>query len=144
MENARRVLRIPEPTWERWQRWLSEDSFWPRNSVLVHGDLHPAHILIDEKYGVTGLLDWTDAHAGDAATDFTLMFATLGERALSRLLEEYRSAGGIVWPRMPEHVAEAWCAYPAAVAAFAGITGEKAHLDLAQALVDAAAGARSE
>jgi macrolide phosphotransferase len=86
---------------------------------------------------VTGLLDWTEAHVGDPATDFALLFATLGRESLGTLLERYREAGGRVWPRMRGHVAETWSAYPAVIAAFARLTGEDGPRQLGQALVDA-------
>jgi macrolide phosphotransferase len=76
----------------------------------VHGDLHPAHVLVDSGNRVAGLLDWTEAHIGDAATDFALLFATLGHRLLAALLKRYQKAGGRLWPRMHDHIAEIWSA----------------------------------
>jgi macrolide phosphotransferase len=139
IRTAQHVLSVPDTVWRRWQQWLADESLWPQHAVLVHGDLHPPHILIDERRRVTGLLDWTEAHVGDAATDFALLFATLGERPLAKLLEQYRAAGAEVWPRMLDHIREMWCAYPSVVAEFVQTSGEQSHLALAQALVDAAA-----
>lgn len=139
MERAGELLTIPDGLWRRWQRWLAEDSYWPASSTLVHGDLHPAHILIDDEHRVIGLLDWTEAHVADPAMDFTLQFAAMGEVALDALLDGYRRAGGTTWPRMREHISESWLAYPVTVAEFARVSGEEAHRAFAQQLVDAGA-----
>jgi macrolide phosphotransferase len=130
---------VPQAVWDRWQRWLADETFWPEGSVLIHGDLHPAHILVKPDNRVTGLLDWTEAHVGDAATDFILQFATLGYGWLRTVLELYGQAGGRVWPRMHDHIVEMWSAYASVVADFARITGIDAHRALGQSLVDAAA-----
>lgn len=137
MELSREVVRVPDAVWRRWQSWLEDDSFWPDRSVLVHGDLHPAHVLVDGEHRVTGLIDWSEARVSDPATDFTLQYATLGPATLADLLERYRRAGGHVWPRMAEHVAESWSAYPSMVAEFALRSGEEGPRRLAQALLDA-------
>lgn len=137
MERAREVLDVPSPVRRRWQTWLADDSYWPEHSSLIHGDLHPAHILVDDEHRVTGLLDWTEAQVGDPAMDFTLQYATLGHQQLGALLERYRNAGGRVWPRMHDHIVETWSAYPAVIAMFALLTGEDGPRQLGQTLVDA-------
>ena len=140
IERAGEVIDVPDAVLARWRAWLADDTFWPAHSVLVHGDLHPPHVLVDGDQRVTGLLDWTEARVSDPATDFALLFATLGAGTLARLLDGYRSAGGRCWPRMEEHVVEAWSAYPAVIARFVRESGETAHRELAQALVDGNAG----
>ena len=137
MERAREILEIPAALWQRWHRWLDDDGFWPRSTVPVHGDLHPPHILVDEAHRVVGLLDWTEAHVGDPAMDFTLQFGAMGSVALDALLREYGRAGGATYARMREHIMESWLAYAATVASFARVTGEESHRQLAQYLVDA-------
>lgn len=138
-ERARETLTVPDALLQRWRRWLADESFWPEGPALVHGDLHPPHILVDASARVVGLLDWTEAHVADPAMDFTLQLGTMGERALERLLVAYGGAGGRVWPRMREHVVESWLTYPLTVAGFARVTGDDSHRQLAQYLVDAAA-----
>lgn len=133
---ARSVLHIPPAVQNRWNAWLEDDTYWPPRSVPVHGDLHPGHILVDGEHRVTGLLDWTEAHVGDSATDFALLYATLGRDALEVALARYQAAGGHVAPRMAEHVAETWSAYPLVLAAFAELSRDEAPRQLAQYLVD--------
>lgn len=140
MERARALLSVPDVVWRRWQAWLADDDgLWPEHSVVIHGDLHPPHILVDDAHRVVGLLDWTEAQVGDPATDFALLYATLGPDALDVLLEHYRAAGGRVWPRMAEHVVATWMAFPTVLAEFAQLSGEDGPRQLAQALVDASA-----
>jgi aminoglycoside phosphotransferase (APT) family kinase protein len=57
--------------------------------VLVHGDLGPEHILHagDE---LTGVIDWSDAHGGDAAIDFAWTLFGTGPRFAGALAETYR------------------------------------------------------
>ena len=136
MAETRRMLRVSEETWARWQRWVAEDYFWPAHSTLVHGDLHPGHILVDRDERVTGLLDWTEAEVSDPSIDFTLTYATLGPSVLKDVLHRYERAGGTPWPRMAEHIAERWSAYPVMTAAFVARTGEESHLVWAQSMLD--------
>ena len=133
---ARDTLTVPDPLWRRWHDWIDDDASWPSFATFVHGDLHPAHILVDDDHRVTGVIDWSEAHVGDPATDFSLLFASIGAVALDALLARYEAAGGRVWPRMAHHVAERWCAYPAVIAEFARLTGDDEPRALAQALVD--------
>lgn len=136
VERAREVLHVPRAVRTRWDRWLKDDTCWPVHGVPVHGDLHPAHILVDGEHRVSGLLDWTELHVGDPATDFTFLYATLGRPALARVLARYRAAGREVWDRMEEHVVETWSAYPVVLADFAEQTEDDGPLQLAQYLVD--------
>jgi macrolide phosphotransferase len=68
---------------------FSDDTYWPRHSALMHGDLHPPHLLVDEDSKLVGLLDWTESQVADAATDFSLMYGIIGGAVLDRLLTRY-------------------------------------------------------
>jgi macrolide phosphotransferase len=138
MEGARTMIDVPEALWTRWQAWLAEDRFWPTEMAVIHGDLHPPHILLDDQHRVVGFLDWTEARVSDPATDFTLLFATLGRDTIARMLDLYRTAGAPVWPHMLDHIQESWSAYPAVLADFARTSGEPGPRELAQTLVSAA------
>ncbi|UHA76049.1 macrolide 2'-phosphotransferase [Paenibacillus sp. 481] len=132
MEQAKREFGVADALWERWQNWLADDSYWPTHSALIHGDLHPGHILVDDSQRVTGLLDWTEGIVADPASDFSAYYATLGEEALVQLLERYERAGGRVWPRMREHIIELRAAFPALIAVFALQTGEEMYMEMAR------------
>ncbi|MGI9600652.1 MAG: aminoglycoside phosphotransferase family protein [Acidimicrobiales bacterium] len=44
----------------------------------VHGDLHAANVLVDDG-AFSGVIDWIDINAGDAATDLAAMWTLLGD-----------------------------------------------------------------
>lgn len=84
---------------------------------------------------MTGLIDWTEAECADPGKDFVIYFALFGEKGLLDLLRRYERYGGKVWPRMHEHIAEQWVAYPALVAKFALITGKEADMEMARGMI---------
>lgn len=57
-------------------------------TVLVHADLGPAHIL-HEGSSVTGVIDWSDACLGDPALDFAWPLHGTGEGFARTLLDAY-------------------------------------------------------
>ncbi|MDM5155142.1 macrolide 2'-phosphotransferase [Bacillus sp. DX1.1] len=132
MYQIKAQLGVSDELWVRWEKWLADETYWPKHSVFVHGDLHPPHILVDENDKVTGLLDWTEAKVTDPATDFTLYLTIFGEDNLKVLLNEYEKAGGKVWPRMFEHIIELGAAYPVMIGLFALQTKEEGHLEMAR------------
>lgn len=132
MDDIKGRLGVSEPLWERWQKWLGDDSYWPTHSALIHGDLHPPHILIDERVRVTGLLDWTESEVASPAKDFVLYYAIYGEHNLRVLLDRYEQAGGVVWPRMFDHIVEQHAAYPVLIAQFALLTGQEEYMTMAR------------
>lgn len=132
MDEIKRIFGVSEVLWDRWQAWLADDGYWPTHSSLIHGDLHPGHIVIDSDGRVTGLLDWTEAEVADPASDFTIYYAAFGEPGLEKLLEHYEKAGGRVWPRIREHIAELLAAYPVLIATFAMKSGLEEYLAMAR------------
>lgn len=135
IEEIRHSFAVPKKLSERWAAWLGTDSYWPEHSALHHGDLHPPHILVDAKQRVTGLIDWTEAEIADPGKDFVILYALFGREGLQDLLRRYERAGGRTWPRMREHIAEQWAAYPALVAKFALITGKEADREMANGML---------
>lgn len=119
MNKVKSEYSVSEELWNRWQKWLANDSLWPEQTAFIHGDLHAGHILIDEEARVTGFIDWTEARVDDPANDFVVHLSAFGEGALKKLIHEYEKAGGYVWPSMFEHIVEMASAYPIAIAEFA-------------------------
>ncbi|MCY8643266.1 macrolide 2'-phosphotransferase [Bacillus haynesii] len=131
MEWIKRELGVSGELWERWQKWLSDDSYWPEYTAFIHGDLHPPHILIDQHQSIIGLLDWTEAKIADPAKDFLLYETSLGGAETARLIAYYEEEGGRVWPRMKEHITELQAAYGIEIGMFALQTKQEEHLKMA-------------
>ncbi|MUK89380.1 phosphotransferase [Ornithinibacillus sp. L9] len=119
MDNVKSEFGVGEELWKRWQNWLQNDDFWPKQTAFIHGDLHAGHILIDRGTQVTGFIDWTEARVDDPAHDFVSHNMIFGEKALKELMKAYEEAGGYVWPKMFEHIMELTAAYPVGIAEFA-------------------------
>lgn len=124
---------VHESLLKRWETWLSDESLWPDQVGFYHGDLFPGHILLDEDYGVSGIIDWTEAQVGDVANDFTAHFLLFGEEALADLIQAYKMAGGYTWPKMKEHIIELLSIQPITIAEFAESSGSE---DYAKAAAD--------
>lgn len=106
MEKVKAAFGVDEALWSRWQAWLENESLWPKQTALIHSDMHAGHILIDNKARVTGLIDWTEARVDDPAHDFGAHLTLFGENALKQLIQSYQNAGGYVWTGMFEHIVE--------------------------------------
>ncbi|TSB45553.1 macrolide 2'-phosphotransferase [Alkalicoccobacillus porphyridii] len=132
MNAVKNKLGVGDALWERWQLWVENDEMWPKQTGLIHGDVHPGHILIDDSCSVTGLIDWTEAQVTDVSSDFVAHYKVFGETGLELLIRAYEEAGGYVWPKMKEHIVELEAAYPVAIAEFAIISGSDEYLQMAR------------
>ena len=73
-----------------WERYLENGVNFTFQPALIHGDLGAEHILYDDRVqAVTGVIDWEDARIGDAALDFTGIYALTREQGLQRVLDAY-------------------------------------------------------
>lgn len=95
---------IPDPVLRTWRRWLADEELWPEPSVLVHGDVHPGHTLVDQTGALTGIIDWTDATIGCPATDFIDQRHAFGAEVADRLVRAYAAAGGSLPARFREQI----------------------------------------
>lgn len=125
MNQVKEQYHINQNLWDRWQAWLAEDSFWPSHVGVKHGDIHPGHILINNKNKVTGLIDWTEVGIGDVSIDFTSHYLLFGKDGLTRLIHSYDNAGGKTWSRMDEHIIELLTTSSITVAEYAQVSGLK-------------------
>ena len=119
METVKEAFGVGDMLWNRWENWLNQDDLWPKRVGFIHGDFHPGHVLINEKYEATGLIDWTEGRIADISNDFTVFYKLLGDEGIERLIKAYQEAGGYVWPKMREHIIELTAAWPVAIAEFA-------------------------
>ncbi|WP_309135975.1 macrolide 2'-phosphotransferase [Brevibacterium oceani] len=115
----------------RWREWLDDDSFWPTFTAVTHGEVYPAHQLMDGPINV-GILDWTTAAVSDPARDFVFHRASVSAAAFEMTIARYVEAGGRVWPRFAEHCDELYSATPVELGLLALQTGEPEHLQAAR------------
>lgn len=135
IERVRSAFTVAPSLAERWQAWIQEDGYWPDESVLTHGEVYPAHTLVQDEE-VTAVLDWTTARVGDPAMDFAIHHSAAPPEAFEATVEEYVRRGGRVWPRFAEHCAEIMAAGPIGYGVFALQTGAAEHRQAAQELLD--------
>lgn len=60
-----------------------------REPVLLHGDLHLRHLLIDAQGAATGVIDWGDTGIGDPAVDLLIGHAAFVGEAREAFLTAY-------------------------------------------------------
>ena len=66
---------------------------WDGPPVWLHGDLHPANILVD-RGRISGVIDFGDVTSGDPATDLAVAWMLLSAGYHGTFREAYRAAGG--------------------------------------------------
>jgi aminoglycoside phosphotransferase (APT) family kinase protein len=78
---------------EVWNRALAA-SAWPGPKVWLHGDLHPANLLLTPAGSLAAVVDFGDVTAGDPATDLATAWLTFDPDARRefRAEVEHRSA----------------------------------------------------
>jgi aminoglycoside phosphotransferase (APT) family kinase protein len=57
--------------------------------VLVHGDLHVRHLLVDDAGRASGVIDWGDVCLADPAVDLSLGYAAFAGPARAAFLDAY-------------------------------------------------------
>ncbi len=72
-------------------RLLDDAAVLPHSSrtVVLHGDLHARHLLVDEEGGAAGVIDWGDVCVGDPAIDLSVAFGTFSGTSRDALLDAY-------------------------------------------------------
>mgnify|MGYP005749181687 CR=1 FL=1 len=122
MDRVKEQYTINPKLWDRWQAWLAED-LWPSHVGVIHGDLHPGHILINKNNSVTGFIDWTEIGVGDVSVDFLSHLLLFGKEGLTKLIDAYENAGGKTWPGMTKHMEELLTTSAITVAEYAETSG---------------------
>jgi macrolide phosphotransferase len=117
----------------RYRRWLDNESLWPAFTRFIHGDLYAGHVLVTKDGVVSGIIDWTTAHVGDPAADFSGHVNVFGEESLKKLISEYEQLGGEVWDKLYEQTLERAAAAPLAYGFFAVETQDARHIAGARA-----------
>lgn len=120
---------------EAWQAWLADDTCWPEETVMTHGEIYPAHVLFDEHGAITGVLDWTTARVDDPARDLAAQYGAAGEEMLQATLAAYEQAGGHVHSGLAAQARHLWKASPLGYALYALTTGDEADRATAAAML---------
>jgi aminoglycoside phosphotransferase (APT) family kinase protein len=69
---------------------LAAEALPPSNEhVLVHGDLHARHVLVDDAGIPTGVIDWGDLCLADRSVDLSIVWSLLPRRARSQFEAAY-------------------------------------------------------
>ncbi|MBS7700332.1 MULTISPECIES: macrolide 2'-phosphotransferase [unclassified Chelatococcus] len=135
LERVRTEFEVPKDKRVSWQDWLNDDSYWPPRATVIHGDLYAGHVMVEPDGRVTGIIDWTEARLGDPALDLIGHIKSHGMAALPAMVEAYRVAGGISWPRCIDHCRKLNSMAGVNYALFAMTPGAEAHRKAAQALL---------
>ena len=86
MEQRLATLRhlVPAGTADRWEM-LHRAPPWSAAAVWVHGDLHPANLLVEDGE-LSAVIDFGDLTAGDPATDLAVAWMLFGPAARAEFL----------------------------------------------------------
>ncbi|MGE0190543.1 MAG: phosphotransferase [Planctomycetota bacterium] len=68
-------------------------------SCLVHGDLYPRHVVVDDGGALAGVIDWGDAHQGDPSLDLSIAFTLLPTSSHAAFRAAYGGVDEIAWAR---------------------------------------------
>ncbi|WP_423729187.1 Mph(E)/Mph(G) family macrolide 2'-phosphotransferase [Histophilus somni] len=121
-------LGISEQLETRYRKWLDNDALWADFTQFIHGDLYAGHVLASKEGIVSGIIDWSTAHIGDPAIDFSGHATVFGEESLKVLIMEYEKQGGKVWDKLYEQTLERAAAGPLAYGFFAVETQDESHI----------------
>ena len=67
----------------------------PPRTVLLHGDLHVRHVLVDVSGRPSGVIDWGDLCIGDPSIDLSLAYGTFVGGARRSFLDAYGPVDGL-------------------------------------------------
>ena len=80
--------QVPKSLLKRWRRACKANQMWRFNPTVVHGDLAPEHILVDD-HTVVGVIEWAAAHVGDPAEDLSPLLAQAPEETMVSFIISY-------------------------------------------------------
>lgn len=67
----------------------------PPRTLVLHGDLHMRHVLVDDAGSATGIIDWGDVSAGDPSADLSIAYGSLAGGARRAFLDAYGPVDGL-------------------------------------------------
>lgn len=136
LERVGREFEISDDLRGGWRAWLADDGLWPDTTVFTHGELYPAHLLLDGSTEIVGVLDWTTARVSDPAIDFALHCMISSADTFERTVALYTELTGRAEPRLAERCAALLAAGPLSYGLYALTTGLEEHRAEAAALLN--------
>jgi aminoglycoside phosphotransferase (APT) family kinase protein len=101
-ERLRSLPGLPQAALlEVWER-ASVAPEWSEQPLWLHGDLHPANVVLGADGRLAGVVDFGDLCSGDPATDLAtgwLMFDAVGRRRFREELDACRPVDAATWDR---------------------------------------------
>ena len=67
----------------------------PSRTVLLHGDLHVRHVLVDRGGAPAGVIDWGDLCVGDPSIDLSLAYGAFVGASRTQFLDAYGPVDGL-------------------------------------------------
>lgn len=111
----------------RWRAWLDDDGLWPRETVLTHGELYPAHLLLDGSSRILSVLDWATAGVGDPVLDLMYHHLIAPPESFAVTVRAYEELTGRHEPRLAARCEALVAAGPLSCALFALVSGKAEH-----------------
>jgi len=136
LERVRAEFEVSEDLLGGWRNWLADDGLWPTETVFTHGELYPAHLLLDEHEDIVAVLDWTTAKVGDPVVDFAFHCMTASADAFERTVARYTELTGRTEQRLAERCGALLSAGPLSYGLYALATGDPGHRAAAAAMLN--------
>lgn len=114
-----------------WHTWIQDDDLWQEYTAFTHGELYPAHLLLNSDCDILSVLDWTTAKVGDPAVDFMYHRMMSTPEVFADTLDAYVEITGRTPRRLNERCDALIAAGPLTYADYALTTGDPK--DMAQA-----------
>ncbi len=127
LERVRAEFEVSDDLIGGWQAWLDDDGLWPQTTVFTHGELYPAHLLLDEHEEIVSVLDWTTARVSDPVVDFAFHCMISTADIFERTVARYTELTGREEPRLAERCASLLAAGPLSHGLYALATGLEEH-----------------
>lgn len=99
---------------------------YPSESGLIHGDLHPRNIIVEEGQ-ILAVIDWGDITSGDAATDLACLWMLFEDNSTrNKALKHYGASSDLIKRSM------GWAIFFGTVLLDTGLNGNEQHKEIGE------------